>query len=511
MSNDLLGGRYRLDTVLGRGGMAAVWRAVDVRLDRPVAVKVLDGAALTEPAAVQRFHREARTVARLTDPHVVSVYDVGSDADRHYLVMELVRGRSLAELLTSGALPIAGAVGIAVQVCEALAAAHSAGVVHRDVKPGNILVDDKGRVKVCDFGIARLVGAAQPTLTAVGAVIGTSHYMAPEQVAGGPVDARTDLYALGCVLYAMLTGAPPFDGQDALGVAWQQLHRDPEPVAARRPDVSAPLAALVEQLLAKEPQDRPRSATQVRAALVDAAAADGAADGAAGVAADPATTVLAATGGEGRDTTRPAAAVRASAVVPTPTRALPVTAYDTPPPREWASRPSWAAPAAATVAALVLVGTLFLLWENRPEHRSQATPTPVVTTAPPTAATTPAAPPVTGRPTRPGGGLTDRLTDRVFDEIADRIVAARQAVAAATEAGRIDPKTAREIDKELDKLERELAEGDREKVVEKSRDVARKLEKLRREGRISAADWQSVWPGLGTLLAGSPSDDDDED
>lgn len=516
VANDLLGGRYRLDSVLGRGGMAVVWRGVDTRLDRPVAVKVLDGAALAESGGVQRFHQEARTVARLTDPHVVSVYDVGSDGDRHYLVMELVHGESLAALLANGPLPVRRAVEIAAQVCEALGAAHVAGVVHRDVKPGNILIDDKGRVKVCDFGIARLVGAAQPQLTAVGAMIGTSQYMAPEQVSGGPVDARTDLYALGCVLYTMLAGVPPFQGEAAISVAWQQLHHEPEPIAVRRPEVPAPLAALVDRLLAKDPGDRPGSAAQVRAALVGVArtgaVTDPGVDPAAGAGtsavADPTTAVLAGTGRSGAEA-RTAAVTRATAAVSTPTRTLPAISEDVPPPHEWRSRPPWALPAALTVAALLLVGTLFALWDNQPEQGEQQS---AGGAAGSTVSSAPATPPATSPPALPsadeadpaGWRLSDRLTGRIRDGLAERITAARQTVADAVQAGRLDPKTARHIDKELDRLERELAEGDDDKLAKKTRDVARELEKLRREGKLDTSDWESLWPGLGDLFPGLP-------
>lgn len=468
--------------------MAVVWRGVDTRLDRPVAVKVLDGAALAEPGAVQRFHWEARTVAKLTDPHVVSIYDVGSDADRHYLVMELVRGESLAALLADGPLPVRSAVDIAVQVCEALGAAHAAGVVHRDVKPGNILIDGKGQVKVCDFGIARLVGAAQPQLTAAGTMLGTSQYMAPEQVAGGPVDARTDLYALGCVLYTMLTGEPPFQGEAALSVAWQQVHHAPEPIAVRRPDVPTSLAALVDRLLAKDPGDRPGSAAQVRAALID----------------------LARTGLPGGEVRT--AAARATVAVPAPTRTLPVVAEDVPPPHGWERpQPSWAVPAALTVAALLLVGTLFALWSNQPEHGSPQSAGGSAATAVSSAPTTPAAPsPATDVAGPAGPALSDHLTGRIRDGLAERLAATRQAVADELNAGRLDPKTARDIDKELDKLERELAKGDAEKIARKTRDVARKLEKLNREGKLDASDWASWWAGPGDLFPGLPAGDRDD-
>ena len=229
MARRLIAGRYRLRSLLGRGGMAEVWQGLDERLDRPVAVKVLDRRALEDPTVVARFDREARAVARLAHPNIVSVYDVGVDDDMPYLVMELVHGQSLAALIDGGPISIDDAVNVAVQVCDALQAAHEAGVVHRDVKPANILIAPAGTVKVCDFGIARVSQATQAGLTRSHVTVGTAEYMAPEQASGGPVDARTDLYALGCVLYAMLTGSPPFHGDNALGVMWQHVNQPVPP------------------------------------------------------------------------------------------------------------------------------------------------------------------------------------------------------------------------------------------------------------------------------------------
>lgn len=505
MSDDLLGGRYRLDTVLGRGGMAAVWRGVDTRLDRPVAVKVLDGAALTDPAAVERFHREARTVARLADPHVVSVYDVGSDADRHYLVMELVSGTSLAALLRQGPLDTGPAIDIAVQVCQALHAAHAAGVVHRDVKPGNILVDRRGAVKVCDFGIARLVGAAQPTLTAVGATVGTSQYMAPEQVAGGPIDGRTDLYALGCVLYAMLTGQPPFDGDSAVGIALQHLHRDPEPIGQLRPELPPPLADLVDRMLAKDPDHRPASAAAVGTALL--AVAGG------GPVSDPATAPLAAARGAvpvpspvapgpiapgsiapGSIAPAPAVIAPPAGTSPTPTRTMTWAGRDSAMAPRSSRSPRPAGPARLVPAALaglgiVIVALLLVPWADRPGREPQgsaASPTATRTAAPAPTRKPPAA---TTKPAGPGAG----------ERLVDRIAGLRDLVAAEADAGRLDRKSAEEITKELGKLEKVLAEGRDDKVFDRTRDVARKLAELRARGKISDASWESLRSALGEL------------
>jgi len=200
----VLGGRYQLEQLIASGGMGAVWRARDQRLDRAVAVKELTVSGLSLPMAIPRFDREARAVARLAHPNIVALHDVGIDDGRPFLVMELVDGRSVAELLEEGPLPPASAVAIAAQTCDGLGAAHAAGVIHRDIKPANLLLTDTGVVKICDFGIARLHDTAgDTTLSGVAPPLGSYKYLAPEQATGAPTDARTDLYALGCTLYAI--------------------------------------------------------------------------------------------------------------------------------------------------------------------------------------------------------------------------------------------------------------------------------------------------------------------
>jgi eukaryotic-like serine/threonine-protein kinase len=227
----ILDGRYQLGSVLGVGGMARVYLAEDRVLQRQVAVKVLSPPYDQDPLFVERFRREARTAAGLSHPNIVAVFDSGSDGEQHYLVMEYVAGQSLAELLAhQGRLVPRRAGELASQVCAALAAAHTQGVVHRDVKPGNVLVGGDGLVKVTDFGIAK--AATSHTLTGSGMVLGTAAYLSPEQARGGPVDARSDLYGLGCVLYELLTGTPPFgSGADSpqVAIATRHLSEPPEP------------------------------------------------------------------------------------------------------------------------------------------------------------------------------------------------------------------------------------------------------------------------------------------
>jgi eukaryotic-like serine/threonine-protein kinase len=262
LQGQILAGRYELDRVLGAGGMATVYLAADNLLKRQVAVKVLDPSHAWDPSFVERFRAEARTAAALSHPNIVTVFDSGSDNGLHYLVMEHVPGESLAALLRrQRLLPPQRAAELAGQVCAALQAAHDHGVVHRDVKPGNVLLAGDGRVKVCDFGIAKTLVA--PGLTAEGMVLGTAAYLSPEQAQGRPVDARSDVYALGCLLHELLTGAPPFgSGADSspVAVAVRQVSQPPEPPSRRNPQVDPWLDAVVLTAMAKHPDQRHPSA-----------------------------------------------------------------------------------------------------------------------------------------------------------------------------------------------------------------------------------------------------------
>ena len=462
MSEALLADRYRLASVLGHGGMATVWRALDTRLGRTVAVKVLQASALSDPAAQERFNREAWTVARLRNPHIVTVLDAGLDDERPFLVMELVEGTTLAALLDAGRLDVDQAVDIAMQVCDALTTAHAAGLVHRDVKPGNILIGTDGVVKVCDFGIVRLTGAAQSTLTVAGTTVGTSRYMAPEQVSGGPVDARTDLYGLGCVLYAMLTGAPPFEGEAPLSIIWQQLHREPDPISGLRPDLPPPLVDLVGALLAKNPDDRPHAAADVRAALAAVA-------GAGQPARTPAVTGTSA---------------RGSAAVMSPTRTMPaIESIDSGPP---APRSRWWAPAgvgAVAGATLVAIVVAFLL--TRPDGDA----------SPPTGGA-----PVTTAVASPAAPVTDA------GNAADPVAAVRQIVADLKATGQIDPGAAEEIEEKLRDLREAADEGKRGKTGSRSRDLARTVDRLHEDGKITEAGWKALEPAVAMLTEGGGED-----
>jgi hypothetical protein len=262
-----IGGRYELARRIARGGMAEVWEAEDTVLARPVAIKVLLPHLAADQSFLARFRREAVAAARLSHPHIVSIYDTCAGEDCEAIVMELVRGRTVREVLDDrGALPVRQAVEIAVQVADALAHAHANGLVHRDVKPGNILLSEDGRVLVADFGIAKALEGASD-LTEVGQVVGTAKYLSPEQVQGHAVDDRSDVYSLGVVLYEMLCGRPPFSGANATAIAMALLTTEPLRPRQIRAGVPRALEDIVLHAMARSPEQRYPSAVALRSAL----------------------------------------------------------------------------------------------------------------------------------------------------------------------------------------------------------------------------------------------------
>ncbi len=268
----LVGGRYEEGEPLGRGGMAEVRRGVDNRLGRSVAIKRLRVDLASDATFQARFRREAQSAASLNHPTIVSVYDTGEEPDPNgsgvtipYIVMELVTGKTLRDLIREGRkIMPERALEITSGVLEALDYSHRAGIVHRDIKPGNVMLTPQGQVKVMDFGIARAVADTSSTMTQTAAVIGTAQYLSPEQARGETVDARSDLYSTGCLLYELLTGRPPFVGESPVSVAYQHVREQPLPPSSFDPDIPPEVDAVVLKALAKNREERYQSASEMR-------------------------------------------------------------------------------------------------------------------------------------------------------------------------------------------------------------------------------------------------------
>src|SRR5881628_3489603 len=263
--NTLFDGRYRIQRKLGTGGMANVYLAEDEVLGRRVAIKILNDRHAGDDQFVERFRREAKNAASLSHPNIVSIYDRGEAEGSYYIAIEYLDGRTLKELLVrNGPPPISIAIDYARQILGAIGFAHRNGIVHRDIKPHNVVVGRDGRLKVTDFGIARS-GASQ--MTEVGSIIGTAQYLSPEQARGSPVDQTSDLYSVGVVLYEMLTGQVPFTGDTPLEIAMKHLSEVPKPPSELRPEVPHDLDLVVLRALAKDPADRYESAEAMSADL----------------------------------------------------------------------------------------------------------------------------------------------------------------------------------------------------------------------------------------------------
>ena len=268
-----LSDRYEVGEILGFGGMSEVHLARDLRLHRDVAIKVLRADLARDPSFYLRFRREAQNAAALNHPAIVAVYDTGEaetpTGPLPYIVMEYVDGVTLRDIVhTEGPMPTKRAIEVIADACQALNFSHQHGIIHRDVKPANIMISKTGAVKVMDFGIARAIADAGNPVTQTAAVIGTAQYLSPEQARGVKVDARSDVYSLGCVLYEILTGEPPFVGDSPVAVAYQHVREDPVPPSARHADISPDLDAVVLKALAKNPDNRYQTAAEMRADLV---------------------------------------------------------------------------------------------------------------------------------------------------------------------------------------------------------------------------------------------------
>jgi tRNA A-37 threonylcarbamoyl transferase component Bud32 len=265
----MLSGRYRLDAQVGTGGMSTVYRAFDATLERRVAIKLMHREIASDSDQLERFRREARSVAQLSHPHIVGVIDAGEEEGRPYIVFEYVDGETLKDRIRRlGRLPVDEAIAYAIEISRALGAAHARHIVHRDVKPQNVLIDEEGSAKVTDFGIARSLD--ESGLTAEGRVLGTTDYVSPEQALGHDVNPQSDLYSLGIVLYEMLTGDVPFHGENQVAVAMKHVREDIPDVQKRRTDVSAGLAAILDRMTAKDLRKRYADALTLEADLEEA-------------------------------------------------------------------------------------------------------------------------------------------------------------------------------------------------------------------------------------------------
>ncbi len=355
----LFDGRYQIIRKLGAGGMANVYLAQDQELGRRVAIKILDDRHARDDQFIERFRREAQHAAGLSHPNVVSVYDRGEAEGTYYIAMEYVEGRTLKELLVArGPSPLGIAIDYTRQILSALRFAHRSGIVHRDIKPHNVIVDGDGRVKVMDFGIARAGAAAQ--MTEAGSIIGTAQYLSPEQARGAPVDQTSDLYSTGIVLYELLTGTVPFTGETPVEIAMKHLSQVPAPPSTHRPEIPRDLDYVVLRALAKDPADRYHSAEEMDSDLERIARGIGV----SAETAEAATTVLAKTDvGEAATTIGPAAVAGSTY---TPGRYY---EYDEPPRRN--SLVPWLV--ALVLVAAALVGGFFL-WQQLQDQLNETKP-----------------------------------------------------------------------------------------------------------------------------------------
>jgi serine/threonine protein kinase len=449
----VLADRYAVGELLGRGGMAEVYLATDRVLDRPVAFKVLGGWLANDGTFVERFRREALAAARISHPNLVAVFDAGSEDGVHYIVMEHVPGETLADVLRKeGRLHPDRATKIAASVADALGVAHAARIVHRDVKPANVMLTPDGRTKLMDLGIARSIGGA--SITHASSILGTAGYVSPEQARGDPVDHRSDIYSLGCVLYEMLTGRQPFEAQDPLAVAYKHVHETPVPPTTLEPSIPPALEAVTLRAMAKEPAERFQSVADMGSAL--------------------------------DDRTTPVAPVTATTPMsPVPTTPLPSARTDTLPRRaDRVRRRRPLVPLLLVLAALALIGGLAfaLFGGDRPPGLARPADSPS-----PSASSSPSSSPST--------------TPTPIDSVAGAVAALQAVVAQGVSDGTITDKAAEEIQKGLDGALHEFDGGDTEKALEKLGDLEGKVDELIDHDEIAHSEKQKLSKAIEDLAA----------
>jgi eukaryotic-like serine/threonine-protein kinase len=438
----VVAGRYRLERSFGTSNMAEVFVATDLQLRRQVAVKRLPGAAMGDATAKARFAREARALARVNDPHVITVYDIVIDDGRPFLVMEFVDGVTLRDLVrTNGRLDPAHAVSIASGICIGLAAVHARGIVHRDMKPSNVFLTRSGAVKIGDFGIASVT--SDVTLTRTGEVFGSAPYVSPEQVTGERVDGRADLYALGCIMYEMVTGRPPFLGGDPATLAYQHVHAIAERADQVDPQVPAALASTIERLMAKDPADRPGTADAVRRSLELMSSNVPSAD----------------------VPTQPIERVATTDVLPT---AQPIPLSE--PPRS-PSRLPWVAGLVAGMIALLLVSAYF---------RGAAPAVPVRTSR--------SHQPASQRSVTPSPRSPSPSTSPPSGSIDGAATALTGLVGELVSSGSVDEHLARDLQHSMDEVVRALSRSDAEKAMDALGHLHDSVERGIDHGEISSED-----------------------
>jgi eukaryotic-like serine/threonine-protein kinase len=466
-----LSNRYRIDDFLGQGGMAQVFQGTDLTLDRTVAIKVLSEQLAREPRSVQRFRREAQAAAGLSHPGIVAVYDTGSDGDIHYIVMENIAGQTLADVEhENGPLRPEQAVKIGEAVASALAHAHSKGIVHRDVKPGNIMITPSGAVKVMDFGIARAL-SAEP-LTRTTSIMGTATYLSPEQARGEPVDARSDLYSLGVVLYEMVTGRPPFAADTPVAVAYQHVQEDPQPPSQLNPDLVPGLEAVVLKAMAKDRADRHQTADEL-------------ADDLRRFRIGGAPTSPAAAAGQATEPMAPEPVERTAVLPPTgpPGRS----------PGPW--RAPWLVPVGILLALALVAGLILSSRSSNPPGALRSTPP--------------------SRPSTSPSGTTSNPPPQNPLSVEDAVAALGAILDQGVSSGDVSRRTANEIGKGIKDVLNEYHRGRLDKSLEEVDKLRNTVGDLEGKGKISSGRADQLRQGISELAsamqAAPPSDEDEGD